>query len=68
MPAIAEAGEVRRDAVYTMAEFTARTGLKRDAIRTARQNGLVVDYRHGRAFVRGDAWLDYLERQAEQDA
>lgn len=66
--AVIESGEVTSGASYTLPEFMRRTGMKRDAMRTARRNGLQVSYLHGRAFVLGKHWLDYLEAQASQQA
>jgi hypothetical protein len=56
-----ECGEISKDASYTLADFSARTGLKRDALRTARQNGLRVVYKHNRAYIMGRDWLSYLD-------
>lgn len=55
-------GEIKGDAVYTLQEFENRTGLKRHAMRTARQNGLKVVHAHGRVFIHGRAWLDYIAK------
>jgi len=46
---------------YTLKEFAQRTGLKRDAIRSARNQGLRVIYKHNRGYVRGQDWVEYLE-------
>ncbi|HAH48095.1 hypothetical protein [uncultured Gimesia sp.] len=59
--AISECGEISQDACYTLAEFTSRTGLKRDALRAARRNGLRVVYKHNRAYIMGRDWLAYLD-------
>lgn len=59
-------GEINRDSAYTLDEFTKRTGLKRDALRSARHNGLTVTYKHNRAYILGRHWLAYL--QADNDA
>ncbi len=53
-------GVVSRSEVYTLDEFKRRTGLSEAALRTARRSGLTVDYRQGRAFVRGESWYAYL--------
>jgi len=63
-----DSGEITRESCYTLSEFQKRTGMKRDAMRTARRNGLRVSYLHGRAFVLGKHWLDYLEAQASDQA
>jgi len=60
-------GEISIDSSYTLEEFQARTGLKRDAMRGARQKGLRVIYRHNRGYVLGRDWLAYLDMQAKAD-
>lgn len=59
---ITESGEIIQDACYTISEFSIRTGLKRDAMRSARKNGLRVIYRHNRAYIMGRDWLSYLDK------
>lgn len=61
MSAVIDSGEIVANASYTLDEFSRRTGLKRDAIRAARHNGLIVTRRHNRAYVLGKHWLEYLE-------
>ncbi len=56
-----ESGEILKDASYTLSDFSKRVGLKRDALRSARRNGLKVIYQHNRAFIRGRDWLSYLD-------
>lgn len=56
-------GEILCDAVYSLNEFKARTGLGSAAVRTARRNGLRVirpGSRYG--FVIGSDFIDYLKR------
>jgi len=48
------------DAVYEKAEFLRRTNLKQAGWRTARRNGLRVAEIHGRCYVKGSDWHDYL--------
>ena len=61
----APSGTITAEATYTLAEFQKRTGLKEWALRQARRSGLRVLYVHGRGFVRGSDWLDYLATAAE---
>ncbi|QGQ26836.1 hypothetical protein F1728_31020 [Gimesia benthica] len=56
------------DSCYTLEELMKRTGLKRDAMRTARRKGLRVIYRHNRGYVLGRDWLSYLDMQAKADS
>ncbi len=58
-------GEISRDSSYTLSDFSNRTGLKRDAIRAARRNGLRVIYKHSRAYIMGRDWLAYLDGNEE---
>ncbi len=58
-----ESGEISQDACYTLSELQKRTGLKRDAMRSARKNGLRVIYRHNRAFIMGSDFLSYLAKE-----
>lgn len=61
-------GVVSRYEVYTLDEFKRRTGLSEAALRTARRSGLKVDYRQGRAFVRGESWYAYLASELPESA
>lgn len=56
--------EIRADAAYPLADFSARTGLKRWALRAARRNGLRVIAVHKASFVLGSDWLAYLQKIA----
>ncbi|QDV18735.1 hypothetical protein Pan153_33960 [Gimesia panareensis] len=58
-----QCGEISSGASYTLSEFSSRTGLKRDAIRSARRNGLRVVYRHNRGYILGRDWLSYIDDQ-----
>lgn len=51
---------------YPLDVFAAAAGLGRAALREARRNGLKVRRVHGRAYVFGSDWLDYL-RKADGD-
>lgn len=56
-----KSGIVEVDAVYQKAEFLSRVGLGEAAFRSARRAGLKVAYVHGKAYIRGRDWLDYLD-------
>jgi hypothetical protein len=55
-------GIVEADAAYTMSEFSARLNLKRWGLREMRRAGLPVRRFHGRTFVLGSDFLQFLER------
>jgi hypothetical protein len=55
-------GEITSDAMYTLLELEARTGLGTAALRTARRNGLVVRKIGRRSYVLGKDVLAYVER------
>ncbi len=55
-----KSGIVEADAVYQKAEFLCRAGLGEAAFRSARRAGLKVAYVHGRSYIRGRDWIDYL--------
>ncbi len=57
-------GTITADCVFTLKEFSRRSGLGEWALRQARRSGLRVLYVHGRGFVRGSDWLDYLATAA----
>jgi hypothetical protein len=54
-PAVIESG-----AVYGIAEFRARTGWGRHAVRAAKRRGLPVRYECGRAYIVGSDFLNYI--------
>ena len=56
---------VRPDEVYPLELFERSQGLGRAALREARRKGLKVSYLHGRVFVRGVDWLDYLATEGK---
>ena len=65
---MAKRSKISVDAIYGLDDFMERTGLKRDAMRAARRNGLRVIYRHNRGFVTGRDWLSYLSRDIQCSA
>lgn len=58
-------GTIAGDSVFTLKEFSRRSGLGEWGMRQARRSGLRVLYVHGRGFVRGSDWLEYLSKAAE---
>jgi len=52
--------EIRRDEMYSLGVFVARTGLVPSAINKAHMAGLKVLVMHGMTFVCGGDWIDYL--------
>jgi hypothetical protein len=54
-------GIVETGAAYTMGEFSARLNLKRWGLREMRRAGLPVRRFHGRTFVLGSDFLQFLE-------
>jgi hypothetical protein len=53
-------GMIQADALYTLEEFKKRLRVKDATIRTARRAGFRVKYLHGRAFVLGRDWIEYV--------
>lgn len=58
---------IEGDAVYEKQEFLLRANLKQAGWRTARQNGLRVTEVHGRCYVRGRDWINYLQALIPDD-
>ena len=56
------ANSISTDHIYSLESFTELTGFGDAAMRAARKNGLRVLRAHGRAFVYGRDFLDYLSR------
>jgi hypothetical protein len=56
-------GVISHHEIYTLEEFSLRTGLKSSALRQARRAGLRVFYAHGHAFISGREWNRYLAAQ-----
>jgi hypothetical protein len=59
---------IRADEAYGLKQFGQFAGLKETALKAARANGLKVVYCHGRAYVLGSDWLEYLRRVSESSA
>jgi hypothetical protein len=55
-------------AVYTKTQLKERASIGESAYQQARKAGLVVRHVHGRSFVTGQAWWEYLESQASHDS
>jgi|GEM_PF-6417487 len=58
------AAPICADEAYDVQEFCRRVGWGRAAYAAAKRNGLRTAIAGGRAFVRGDWFLEYLERVA----
>lgn len=58
---------VTADAVYTPEAFSAITGLGRDAIRIAEDNGLKASWVGSRKYFLGSEWLRYLGEQLTKE-
>jgi hypothetical protein len=62
------ASPIRIDEVYTLAEFQRRTGLKRNAMRTARRRGLPVRQCGRNKYVVGAEWVTFLQTVGTTDS
>lgn len=62
-----ESGEIRSDSIYTLDEFSRRSGLGRDGMRSARNGGLRVIRKHNRGYVKGADWFAYLEKSSHDE-
>ncbi len=61
-------GEISATAVYTLEEFKRRVGLAEWAFRECKRAGLKCIKIGRRKYIRGSDWLEFLDRQAEQQA
>lgn len=55
-------GVIDADHSYTRLEFMARTGIGEESFSKALRNGLSVAKIHGRTFISGAAWIEYLKK------
>lgn len=53
-------GMIQGDSLYTLEEFKKRLRVKDATIRAARRAGFRIRYLHGRAFIFGRDWIDYV--------
>ena len=53
-------GTVSADELYTLEALRRRLGIRDAALRAARRAGLPVYYKHGRGFVHGRDWINYV--------
>jgi hypothetical protein len=67
MTAIASAGRIAADELYTLAEIKLRLGLGAAALRTARRRGLKVRKIGRRGFVLGKDVIAFIERDRSQE-
>lgn len=61
-----DVGEIRSDSIYTLTEFSRRCGLARWGVRELRLAGLKIFEFHGRKFVAGKSFIEFLESQGSQ--
>jgi hypothetical protein len=54
-------GPVEPGILYPVDDLKARTGFGTAALREARRNGLRVKYAGGRAYIKGEWFIDYIE-------
>jgi hypothetical protein len=52
--------------LYTLQDFQKATGMRKTALRTARQNGLRVHYVGNRGYILADDFLDYVKIQGKE--
>jgi hypothetical protein len=52
--------------LFTLQDFSTVSGLKKTALRTARENGLKVRYMGNRAFVMSDDFFSYLKEHGKE--
>jgi hypothetical protein len=64
----ASTGPIQRDTVYPLDSFQALSGLGDFATRMARRSGLRVIKAGKNVFVRGEDFIDWLNKQAEPSA
>jgi hypothetical protein len=53
-------GVIQADSLYTLEEFKKRLQVKDATLRAARRAGLQIRYLHGRAFIIGRDWIEYV--------
>lgn len=58
-------GIIEPGVLYGLDEFSARTGMKRFALRSARRRGLPVLYVGNRAFIDGGDAIEFFRRDAK---
>jgi hypothetical protein len=59
-------GIIEPPALYTLQELQARSGLGAWGMRQARRAGLQVLRVHGRTFIEGQAFIEYVRRIGNQ--
>ncbi len=52
--------------LYTLQDFQAATGMKKTALRTARERGLKVRYVGNRGFILADDFLEYVQAEGKE--
>lgn len=59
-------GVIVPEGLYTLKEFKARLGVSDSLLRKARNAGLKVRRIHGRGFILGCDFIDYIRTQASK--
>ena len=59
--AIGASGIILPEALYTLEAFKRELQIRDATLRAARRAGLHVYYKHGRAFVLGRDWIEYVQ-------
>lgn len=60
-------GFIKPDELYTLDELKRRLGFRDAALRAARRQGLRVYRVHGRGFVLGADWIEYVTKSHGRD-
>ena len=55
-------GLIHPDALYTLSCLKQQLGISDATLRSARRSGLRVFYKHGRGYVTGEAWIEYVTK------
>ena len=61
---LSAAGFVDPAQLYTIEALKRCLGIKDATLRAARRAGLRVSYKHGRGYILGDDWIDYVQAPA----
>ncbi len=57
---LADQGTIHPDILFTLEAFKSRLKVSNAMLRSARRAGLRVHYKHGRGFILGRDWIDYV--------
>lgn len=64
----AQCGVISPQELYTLEALKERLGIGNSTLRAARRAGLTVHRKHGRGFVLGADWIEYICRTAAESA